>query len=59
MKEMVEASKVNDVRVWYEYPEVGDIFTIAGKNSQALFLKEMTPEDFAAALQASVNPKAK
>jgi hypothetical protein len=56
---MVEASKVNDVRVWYEYPEVGDIFTIAGKNSQALFLKEMTPEDFAAALQASVNPKAK
>jgi raffinose/stachyose/melibiose transport system substrate-binding protein len=59
MKEMVEASKVNDVRVWYEYPEVGDIFTVAGKNSQALFLKEMTPEEFAAALQATVDPKAK
>jgi ABC-type glycerol-3-phosphate transport system substrate-binding protein len=59
MKEMVEASRVNDVRVWYEYPEVGDVFTVAGKDAQALFLKEMTPEDFAAALQASVNPKAK
>lgn len=59
MKEMVEASKVNDVRVWYEYPEVGDVFTVAGKNAQSLFLKEMSPEDFAAALQATVNPKAK
>jgi len=59
MKEMVEASKVNDVRVWYEYPEVGSVFTVAGNNAQALFLKEMTPEQFAAALQASVDPKAK
>jgi raffinose/stachyose/melibiose transport system substrate-binding protein len=59
MKEMVEAAKVNDVRVWYEYPEVGNVFTVAGNNAQALFLKEMTPEQFAAALQASIDPKAK
>jgi len=59
MKEMVEASKVNDVRVFYEFPEVGDIYATAGTNSQPLFLKEMSPEDFAAALQATVKPGTK
>jgi raffinose/stachyose/melibiose transport system substrate-binding protein len=59
MKEMVEASKVDDVRVWYEFPEVGDVFATIGTNSQALFLKEMSPQDFAAALQATVKPGAK
>jgi raffinose/stachyose/melibiose transport system substrate-binding protein len=56
MKQMVEASRVNDVRVWYEYPEVGDVFSAAGNNAQALFLKEMTPEQFAQTLQDSVVP---
>ncbi len=59
MKEMVEAAKVNDVRVWYEFPEVGNIFTVAGNTSQQLFFKELTPEQFAAGLQASVDTKAK
>ena len=59
MKEMVEASKSNDVRVWYEFPEVGNVFAAIGTNAQALFLGEMTPEAFAAALQATVTPGAK
>ena len=59
MKEMVEAAKVNDVRVWYEYPEVADVFNAAGANAQALFLKEMTPEEFSQILQDAVKPDAK
>jgi raffinose/stachyose/melibiose transport system substrate-binding protein len=59
MKEMIEASKSNDVRVWYEFPEVGNVFAAIGTNAQQLFLGEMTPDAFAAALQATVDPKAK
>ncbi len=58
MREMIEASRVNDVRVWYEFPETGNVFAAVGNNAQPLFLGEMSPEDFAKALQASVTPKA-
>jgi raffinose/stachyose/melibiose transport system substrate-binding protein len=59
MQEMIEASRVNDVRVWYEFPETGNVFAAVGNNAQQLFLGEMSPEDFAKALQAAVDPKAK
>jgi raffinose/stachyose/melibiose transport system substrate-binding protein len=54
LREMVEASKSNDVRVWYEFAELSDAFTAAGNNSQQLFLNEMTPEQYSAAVQAAV-----
>jgi raffinose/stachyose/melibiose transport system substrate-binding protein len=56
MKEMIEASRSRDVRVFYELPETGDVFAAIQQNAQALFLKEMSPEDFAAKLQAAVKP---
>src|SRR5690606_8305059 len=58
MQEMVTASKSNDVRVWFEYPEIGTVFSTVGLNAQSLFLGEMSPEDFSAALQAVVQPSA-
>ncbi len=58
MSQMITASKSNDVRVWYEFPETGDVFAAVQQNAQALFLKQMTPEDFAAKLQAAVKPSA-
>lgn len=58
MNEMIQASKSNDVRVWQEYPEVGKVFTTVGQKAQALFLGELSPEDFAKALQDSVSPSA-
>lgn len=30
MAEMVAAAKSNDVRVWFEYPEVGKVFSTGG-----------------------------
>ena len=59
MKEMVLAGRSNDTRVWYEYGNLGDAFSAAGNNSQQLFLKQMTPEDFSAALQATIKPTSK
>ncbi len=58
MREMIEASRVNDVRVWYEFPETANVFAAVGANAQQLFLGEMSPEDFAKAMQAAVTPKA-
>jgi hypothetical protein len=58
MKEMIEASHVNDVRVWFEFPQVGKVFSTAGLKAQSLFLGELLPEDFAKALQDTVNPAA-
>jgi len=59
MKQMIDASHSNDVRVWYEFPETGDVFAAVQQNSQALFLKQMTPEEFSAKLQAAVKPSGK
>ena len=59
MQEMIAASKSDDVRVWYEFPEVGAVFGAIGAHAQALFLGEMSPEDFAKALQDVIDPKAK
>lgn len=59
MQEMVEASKVNNARVWYELPEVGNVYSAVGTNAQQLYLKELSPEDFSAVLQAAVDTKAK
>jgi len=58
MSQMITASKSNDVRVWYEFPETGDVFAAVQQNAQALFLKQMTPEEFSAKLQAAVKPSA-
>jgi ABC-type glycerol-3-phosphate transport system substrate-binding protein len=56
MKEMIEASKSNDVRVFYELPETGGVFAAIQQNVAGLFLGEMSPEDFSAALQEAVVP---
>ena len=56
MKEMIEASKSNDVRVFYELPETGGVFAAIQQNAAALFLGEMSPEDFSQALQDAVKP---
>ena len=58
MTQMITASKSNDVRVWYEFPETGDVFAAVQQNAQALFLKQMTAEEFSAKLQAVVKPSA-
>lgn len=59
LSQMVEASKSNDVRVWYEFPETGDVFAAVQQNAQAIFLKELTPEEFSEKLQAAVKPSAR
>jgi raffinose/stachyose/melibiose transport system substrate-binding protein len=59
MQEMIEASKVNDVRVWYEFPQIGNVYAAIGTNAQPLFVGEMSPEDFAQALQNAVDLQAK
>jgi raffinose/stachyose/melibiose transport system substrate-binding protein len=59
MKQMIEASRSNDVRVWYELPETGAVMGAMRENSQALFLGEMTPEEFAQKLQDAVDVNAK
>ncbi len=56
MQQMVQASHSNDVRVWYEFPETGNVFATVQKNAAALFLKKMTPEEFSAKLQDAVKP---
>ena len=56
MKEMIQAGTSNDVRVFYELPETGGVFGAIQQNAAALFLGEMSPEDFSAALQATIKP---
>lgn len=56
IKEMIEAALSNDVRVFYELPETGAVFSAAQQNVGALFLGEITPEEFAARLQEAVQP---
>lgn len=56
MKEMIEAGRSNDVRVFYELPETGGVFGAIQQNAAALFLGEMSPEDFSQALQDAVKP---
>jgi raffinose/stachyose/melibiose transport system substrate-binding protein len=58
MTEMIHASRSNDVRVWFEFPQVGKVFSTVGLKAQPLFLGELSPEDFAKALQDTVNPAA-
>ena len=57
MKEMIEAGRSNDTRVWYELPETGAVFGAIQRNAGALFLKEITPAEFAALLQEKVTPR--
>lgn len=56
MAEMVEASHSNDARVWYEFPETSGVWGAAQQQTAALFLKELTPEQFAEKLQAEIKP---
>ena len=56
MKEMIEAGRSNDVRVFYELPETGAVFGAIQQNAAALFLGEMSPEDFSQVLQDAVKP---
>ena len=54
--EMIEASKSNDVRVWYEFEETGGIFNAVIAHAQELFTDAITPEQFAQYLQDTIVP---
>lgn len=54
--EMIEASKSNDVRVWYEFPETGGVGDAINEHAQELFTDAITPEQFAQFLQDSIVP---
>ncbi|MDB5506259.1 MAG: Raffinose/stachyose/melibiose transport system substrate-binding protein [Devosia sp.] len=56
MSEMLTAAQSRDVRVFYEFPETGQVMSIIQANAASLFLGEMSPEDFSASLQAVVAP---
>lgn len=56
MKEMIEASRSQDIRVFYELPETGNVWAVAQQNTAALFLDEMTPLEFAQVLQDALQP---
>lgn len=59
MQEMIKASKSNDVRVWYEFPETGKIGDVIRDHGQELFTDAITPEKFAQLLQDSITPSTK
>lgn len=59
MQEMIEASKSNDVRVWYEFPETGGVGDVIREHVQELFTDAITPEEFAQLLQDSIVPSGK
>ncbi|UWQ17221.1 ABC transporter substrate-binding protein [Jannaschia sp. M317] len=54
LDEFVQASRSGDMRVFYELPETGNVWSVAQQNTAALFLGEISPEDFAAKLQDAV-----
>ena len=58
MREVMAAAEVNDIRVWFEIPQVTRVFTVAGTQAQSLFLGEQSVEAFAAQVQASIDPSA-
>ncbi len=59
MQEMIKASKSNDVRVWYEFPETGAIGDVIRDHGQELFTDAITPAQFAQLLQDSIKPSTK
>jgi len=59
MQEMIRASKSNDVRVWYEFPETGAIGDVIRDHGQELFTDAITPQKFAQLLQDSIKPSTK
>jgi raffinose/stachyose/melibiose transport system substrate-binding protein len=59
MVEMIEAAKSNDVQVWFQFAETARVFSTVGLKAQSLFIGELSPEDFARALQDTVQPSAK
>lgn len=56
LEEFVQATRSNDMRVFYELPETGNVWSVAQQNTAALFLGELSPEDFAAKVQEAVAP---
>ncbi len=56
LEEFVQATRSNDMRVFYELPETGDVWSVAQQNTAALFLGELTPMEFAELVQAAVQP---
>jgi len=56
IQEMIEASRSNDVRVWYEFPETGGVGDAITAHVQDLFTDAITPEQFAQFLQDSIKP---
>jgi raffinose/stachyose/melibiose transport system substrate-binding protein len=58
MQEMIAASQSNDVAVWFQFAETGKVFSTAALRSQALYLGELSPAEFAKALQDTIVPAA-
>jgi ABC-type glycerol-3-phosphate transport system substrate-binding protein len=58
MQEMMAASQVNDVPVWFQFAEVGKVYSTVAQRCQGLFLGELSPVDFAKALQDTIVPAA-
>jgi raffinose/stachyose/melibiose transport system substrate-binding protein len=56
IQEMIEASRSNDVRVWYEFPETAGVGDAVNAHVQELFTDAITPEQFAQFLQDSIVP---
>ncbi len=54
LEEFTVAAQSNDVRVFYELPETGNVWSVVQQNIAALFLGEMSPEEFAQAAQDAV-----
>ena len=55
LAEMVRAA-INDVRVWYEIPATGAVLDVFGTEGQKLFTGDLTVEEFAKLVQASIKP---
>jgi raffinose/stachyose/melibiose transport system substrate-binding protein len=56
IQEMIEASRSNDVRVWYEFPETAGVGDAINQHAQELFTDVITPEQFAQYLQDTIVP---
>jgi raffinose/stachyose/melibiose transport system substrate-binding protein len=56
MAEMLKAAESRDVRVFYEFPQTGDVMAALQQNAGSLFIGDLTPEQFAQKLQDAVKP---
>lgn len=56
MAEMLTAAESRDVRVFYEFPQTGDVMKALQDNAASLFIGDLTPEQFSQKIQDAVKP---